>query len=180
VIIPESYSLHINCGGKLITSNKSLTYVNDSNEIGPASFHRSGSNWALSNTGHFFDSSLVDYYTWSNQTNLAMENSELYMDARVSPLSLTYYGFCLGNGNYTVNLHFAEIMFTDDQTYNSLGRRIFDIYIQVHDLVILFLSSTCLVLNKPPLIILNHLFFDIEGKVGTEGFQYRKRSRWSG
>ncbi|CAJ2642040.1 unnamed protein product [Trifolium pratense] len=59
-----------------------------------------------------------------------MENSELYMDARVSPLSLTYYGFCLGNGNYTVNLHFAEIMFTDDQTYNSLGRRIFDIYIQ--------------------------------------------------
>ncbi|WJX72505.1 hypothetical protein P8452_56381 [Trifolium repens] len=126
----NSYSLHINCGGKLITSNKSLTYVNDSYEIGPASFHRSGSNWALSNTGHFFDSSLVDYYTWSNQTNLAMENSELYMDARVSPLSLTYYGFCLGNGNYTVNLHFAEIMFTDDQTYNSLGRRIFDIYIQ--------------------------------------------------
>ncbi|KAK2368173.1 putative leucine-rich repeat receptor serine/threonine-protein kinase [Trifolium repens] len=126
----NSYSLHINCGGKLITSNKSLTYVNDSYEIGPASFHRSGSNWALSNTGHFFDSSLVDYYTWSNQTNLAMENSELYMDACVSPLSLTYYGFCLGNGNYTVNLHFAEIMFTDDQTYNSLGRRIFDIYIQ--------------------------------------------------
>ncbi|GLT38035.1 hypothetical protein SLA2020_123060 [Shorea laevis] len=30
----------------------------------------------------------------------------------------------------TVNLHFAEIMFTDDKTYSSLGRRIFDIYIQ--------------------------------------------------
>ncbi|XP_039687023.1 probable leucine-rich repeat receptor-like serine/threonine-protein kinase At3g14840 [Medicago truncatula] len=125
-----SYSLHINCGGKVITSKESLTYDDDSNEVGPASFHRSGSNWALSNTGHFFDSSLVDNYTWSNKTNLAMDNGELYMDARVSPLSLTYYGFCLGNGNYTVNLHFAEIMFTDDQTYNSLGRRIFDIYIQ--------------------------------------------------
>ncbi|KAK2368168.1 putative leucine-rich repeat receptor serine/threonine-protein kinase [Trifolium repens] len=75
----HSYSLHINCGGKLITSNKSLTYDDDSYEVGPASFHRSGSNWALSNT---------------------------------------------------VNLHFAEIMFTDDQTYSSLGRRIFDIYIQ--------------------------------------------------
>lgn len=56
----------------------------------------------------------MDYYTWSNTTKLAMDNGELYMDARVSPLSLTYYGFCLGNGNYTVNLHFAEIMFTDN------------------------------------------------------------------
>ncbi|KAK2368186.1 putative leucine-rich repeat receptor serine/threonine-protein kinase [Trifolium repens] len=124
------YSLHINCGGKRITSNNSLTYDDDSNEVGPASFHRTESNWALSNTGHFFDSGLADYYTWSNKTNLSMENAELYMDARVSPISLTYYGYCLGNGNYTVNLHFAEIMFTDDQTYNSLGRRIFDIYIQ--------------------------------------------------
>ncbi|WJX67799.1 hypothetical protein P8452_52236 [Trifolium repens] len=127
----KSYSLHINCGGKLITSNTSLTYDDDSYEVGPASFHRSGSNWALSNTGHFFDGSLGgDYYTWSNKANLSIENAELYTDARVSPLSLTYYGFCLGNGNYTVNLHFAEIMFTDDQTYSSLGRRIFDIYIQ--------------------------------------------------
>ncbi|GAU31584.1 hypothetical protein TSUD_54070 [Trifolium subterraneum] len=124
------YSLHINCGGKLITLNKSLIYDDDSNEIGPASFHRTTSNWGISNTGHFFDSGLADYYTWSNKTNLSIENAELYMDSRVSPLSLTYYGYCLGNGNYTVNLHFAEIMFTDDQTYNSLGRRIFDIYIQ--------------------------------------------------
>ncbi|WJX67811.1 hypothetical protein P8452_52247 [Trifolium repens] len=126
------YSLRINCGGKLITYNESLTYDDDSNEIGPASFRRTASNWALSNTGHFFDrnNSLVDYSTWSNKTNLSMKNAELYMNARVSPLSLTYYGFCLGNGNYTVNLHFAEIMFTGDQTYSSLGRRIFDIYIQ--------------------------------------------------
>jgi hypothetical protein len=125
-----------------------LTYDDDSNEVGPASFHRSGSNWALSNTGHFFESSLEDYHTWSNKTNLSIDNGELYMDARVSPLSLTYYGFCLGNGNYTVNLHFAEIMFTDDKTYNSLGRRIFDIYIQVHSLIVLYLSTTLFVLIK--------------------------------
>jgi hypothetical protein len=175
--IPDSYSLRINCGGKQITSNESLTYDDDSSKVGPASFQRTGSNWALSNTGHFFDSnsSLADYYTWSNKTNLAMDNAELYMDARVSPLSLTYYGFCLGNGNYTVNLHFAEIMFTDDHTYNSLGRRIFDIYIQVHGLIILCFSVTCLVLNKFPLTIINHF----AGKVGAEGFQYCKRSRWS-
>jgi hypothetical protein len=60
-----------------------------------------------------------------------MINPELYMKARISPLSLTYYAFCLENGNYTVNLHFAEIEFTNDTTYYSLGRRIFDIYIQV-------------------------------------------------
>jgi hypothetical protein len=64
-----------------------------------------------------------------------MVDAELYMDARVSPISLIYYGFCLANGSYTVNLHFAEIMFTDDQTYASLGRRVFDIYLQVHGLI---------------------------------------------
>lgn len=72
------------------------------------------------------------YYIVQNKTLLSMDNVDLYMDARVSPISLTYYGFCLGNGNYTVNLHFAEIMFIDDQTFNSLGRRVFDIYIQVY------------------------------------------------
>ncbi|KAL7208267.1 hypothetical protein ACSBR1_030094 [Camellia fascicularis] len=60
-----------------------------------------------------------------------MKDSDLYVDARLSPISLTYYGFCLLNGCYTLNLHFAKIMFTDDKTYSSLGRRIFDVYIQV-------------------------------------------------
>ncbi|XP_058100947.1 probable LRR receptor-like serine/threonine-protein kinase At1g07650 isoform X2 [Magnolia sinica] len=59
-----------------------------------------------------------------------MPNSELYTKARLSPISLTYYGLCLHNGNYTVKLHFAEIMFMDDKTYSSLGKRIFDVYIQ--------------------------------------------------
>ncbi|MED6106715.1 hypothetical protein PIB30_007038 [Stylosanthes scabra] len=125
-----SYALHINCGGKQVTSNGNITYDEDTQEAGPARSFRSGSNWAVSNTGHFFDSGLVDYYTWSNTSKLAMNNAELYKDARVSALSLAYYGFCMGNGSYTVNLHFAEIIFTDDQTYGSLGRRVFDIYIQ--------------------------------------------------
>lgn len=132
LLFQASYSLYINCGGKLITYNGNKTYDDDSNEMGPARFRQSGTNWALITAGHFFDSGVPDYYTWSNTTKLAADNAELYMNARVSPNSLTYYGFCLGNGNYTVNLHFAEIMFTDDETYSSLGRRVFDIYIQVH------------------------------------------------
>ncbi|KAI3865170.1 hypothetical protein MKX03_016110 [Papaver bracteatum] len=48
----------------------------------------------------------------------------------VSSLSLTYYGFCLLNGNYIVKLHFAEIIFDANDSYGSLGRRVFDIYVQ--------------------------------------------------
>ncbi|TKY49228.1 LRR receptor serine/threonine-protein kinase [Spatholobus suberectus] len=88
--------------------------------------------WAASNTGHLLDNIFPYNYTTQNISKLSVTDAEaeLYMNARISPLSLTYYGFCLGNGKYTVKLHFAEIMFTDDNTYNSLGRRVFDVYIQ--------------------------------------------------
>ncbi|XVF79040.1 hypothetical protein PTKIN_Ptkin14bG0187700 [Pterospermum kingtungense] len=61
---------------------------------------------------------------------LGDENGGLYANARTAPISLTYYAFCLANATYTVKLHFAEIQFTNDQNYSSLGRRIFDVYIQ--------------------------------------------------
>ena len=69
-------------------------------------------------------------YLASNNSLLYIENVDLFMNARDSAISMTYYGFCLENGNYTVFLHFAEIVFIDGQTFSSLGRRIFDIYIQ--------------------------------------------------
>ena len=137
MLVPESYSLHINCGGKQVTVNGNETYDDDTDNAGPARFHLSGKNWGFSSTGHFMDNDRAEYYIWLNQSKLFMDDAELYMDARVSPISLTYYGFCLGNGNYTVNLRFAEVMFTEDQTYNSLGRRIFDVYIQVNYLKLL-------------------------------------------
>ncbi|KAG7963667.1 hypothetical protein I3843_09G129900 [Carya illinoinensis] len=59
-----------------------------------------------------------------------MNSYELYTSARLSPLSLTYYVRCLANGNYTVTLSFAEIVFRDNRSFYSLGRRIFDVYIQ--------------------------------------------------
>ncbi|KAJ7981865.1 putative Kinase [Quillaja saponaria] len=125
------YSVHVNCGGRDVTVNGSKTFEGDTDPAGPAKFSQSRTNWAFSSTGNFMDDDRPsDLYTWENSSRLSITNSELYVNARISPISLTYYGFCLGNGNYTVNLHFAEIMFTDDKTYNSLGRRIFDIYIQ--------------------------------------------------
>jgi len=131
MLVLGSYSLHINCGGKMVTEGRS-TYDDDLDNGGPARFHRGGTkNWAFVTTGNFMDNDAGDYSIWQNKSSLSMDNADLYMDARVSPTSLTYYGFCLGNGNYTVNLHFAEIMFINDQTFNSLGSRVFDIYIQV-------------------------------------------------
>ncbi|CAL5201065.1 unnamed protein product [Lathyrus oleraceus] len=126
-----SYSLYINCGGKRATVNKT-SYDEDSVLPGPArSQVSSKGNWAFSTTGAFLEShELRESYSPKDIAKLTMVDAELYTDARVSPISLTYYGFCLANGNYTVNLHFAEIMFTEDQTYASLGRRVFDIYLQ--------------------------------------------------
>ncbi|KAI8008184.1 putative leucine-rich repeat receptor-like serine/threonine-protein kinase [Camellia lanceoleosa] len=123
-------SFHINCGGsEVVVDGK--TYEEDTNSAGSSRLFISQTNWAFSSTGDFlFDHRPLKTYIWTNSSRLSMKNSELYMNARLSPLSLTYYGFCLQNGNYTVSLHFAEIMFTDDKTYASLGRRIFDVYIQ--------------------------------------------------
>ncbi|XP_050218909.1 probable leucine-rich repeat receptor-like serine/threonine-protein kinase At3g14840 [Mercurialis annua] len=124
------YSFHINCGGKEGSIN-GIRYEDDTNPGGPSIFHQSRTNWAFSSTGHFLDNERQsDPYISTNTTKLSPNTSALYTDARLSPLSLTYYGFCMGNGNYTVSLHFAEIMFTNDNTYSSLGRRMFDIYIQ--------------------------------------------------
>ncbi|XP_011002767.1 PREDICTED: probable leucine-rich repeat receptor-like serine/threonine-protein kinase At3g14840 [Populus euphratica] len=126
----QFYSLHINCGGKGATIEGNI-YEDDTDPAGPSRFYQSRTNWAVSTTGHFMDDARSsDSYTWTNATKLSANTSALYMDARLSPTSLTYYGFCMGSGSYTVTLHFAEIMFTDDKTHSSLGRRFFDIYIQ--------------------------------------------------
>ncbi|KAK7324502.1 hypothetical protein VNO77_28102 [Canavalia gladiata] len=129
---PSYYSFHINCGGdRIIFGN--TTYDGDSDVArSPAISKVIGPNWLISNTGHFLDTPFEYEYKTQNITRLSMNDdvAALYMNARVSPISLTYYGFCLENGHYTVKLHFAEIMFTDDNTYSSLGRRVFDVYIQ--------------------------------------------------
>ena len=112
-------------------------YDDDTEPGGASKFHKSG-NWAFSSTGHFMDDDKPkDIYILGNSSKLTMANPELYMTARLSPLSLTYYAFCLGTGTYKINLHFAEIKFTNDNTYSSLGRRVFDIYIQVFNDIML-------------------------------------------
>ncbi|XP_042951865.1 probable leucine-rich repeat receptor-like serine/threonine-protein kinase At3g14840 isoform X3 [Carya illinoinensis] len=127
------YKLHINCGGEKVTVNKS-EFDADVDPRGYSTFFLAQHQyWSSSSTGEFMDDNRPNRdFILSNLSGLSTNtpDPELYMTARISPLSLTYYAFCLVNGNYTVKLHFAEIVFTDDETYSSLGRRIFDVYIQ--------------------------------------------------
>ncbi|KAL4622333.1 hypothetical protein ACB092_06G289700 [Castanea dentata] len=126
------YSLHINCGGK--EANVLGKKYEDDTEQRAASMFYMGQGWAISSTGNFLDNDInSDIYIVANSSalsNVSRLDSELYTTARASPLSLTYYGLCLMNGNYTVKLHFAEIIFTSDRSFNSLGKRLFDVYIQ--------------------------------------------------
>nr|AMM43059.1 LRR-RLK [Vernicia montana] len=127
------YSLHINCGGKEIIASGNTTYQADLEPRGASMFYSSQS-WAFSSTGNFLDNDIeADSYIQMNTSaisNVSALDAQLYTTARTSPLSLTYYGLCLINGNYTVKLHFAEIVFINDSSLNSLGKRIFDVYIQ--------------------------------------------------
>ncbi|KAL9383706.1 hypothetical protein Peur_024029 [Populus x canadensis] len=126
---PKYYrSFHINCGGQDVKDGKIL-YEGDQDSGSNAaarSYNRSGSNWGFSSTGDFMD----DNNFYDNTYTLQSNSTGLYATARKTPLSITYYGYCLENGNYTVRLHFAEIQFTDEKLYNKVARRVFDIYIQ--------------------------------------------------
>lgn len=123
------YKLFINCGGQRV-KYKDDEYEQDAQPLGTSNYY-SAQNWAFSSTGDYLGSSTAPYITTNVSTlSSTTENPILYMSARLTAVSLTYYGFCLQTGNYTVKLHFAEIMFTDDETYASNGRRIFDASIQ--------------------------------------------------
>nr|XP_029117915.1 probable LRR receptor-like serine/threonine-protein kinase At1g53440 [Elaeis guineensis] len=122
-------AVFINCGGSKVTVDNN-EYEADTLEFGPSNFAVSDSGkWAYSSTGDFMWGSQAKYIV-RNASVLNVTNPKLYMTARVNPLSLKYYGLCLQKGHYTVNLHFAEIIYTDDQTYSSVGKRLFDVSIQ--------------------------------------------------
>lgn len=122
-------SLHINCGGKEIVLN-GITYEADMEERG-ASMLYFGQNWAFSSTGNFLDNNEdSDIYIARNTSPLPIPNAELYTEARLTPLSLTYYGLCMFTGQYTIELYFAETVFHNDRTFSSLGKRLFNVFIQ--------------------------------------------------
>ena len=127
-ILCADHSLFINCGGTRLEIDGNV-YQEDLTSRGAANFISSGDRWAYSSTGTYMGNSNALYTaSFENATN-----PEYYQSARLSPLSLKYYGLCLRPGSYRVQLHFAEIMYFDNQTFPSLGRRVFDVSVQVSE-----------------------------------------------
>ncbi|KAK4285848.1 hypothetical protein QN277_002487 [Acacia crassicarpa] len=128
---PQYNSLFINCGGPTMKFGGN-EYEEDLNPNGISYFHMETDKWAYSSTGTYIYNDKADYIASleKNKFSLNVNGSEYYQTARLSPTSLKYYGLCMVKGNYKVKLHFAEIMFSDDQKYSSLGTRIFDVSIQ--------------------------------------------------
>lgn len=132
IFLADYYSFHVNCGGEARARIGETVYVGDEGSSGAAKFTHTEENWGTSSTGASFDvNPALRVYVEKNVSVLGNITSELYTTARQSPVSLTYYGRCLANGKYNVMLHFAEIVLRDNRSFQSLGRRLFDVYIQV-------------------------------------------------
>lgn len=128
---PADHSLFINCGGQQQKVNRN-EYMEDTSKGGASNFIAFGDKWAYSSTGYYLGNDKAPY-TASYPISLNVTDSILYQTARLSPLSLKYYGLCMIPGSYKVRLHFAEIQYSDDETFSSLGRRYFDVSIQVSE-----------------------------------------------
>ncbi|KAK4285846.1 hypothetical protein QN277_002486 [Acacia crassicarpa] len=128
---PQYYSLYINSGGPKMEFEGN-EYEEDLNQNGISYFYIKDDKWAYSSTGTYIYNDKANYVAslQTNKFSLNVDGSEYYQTARLSPQSLKYYGLCMMKGSYKVKLHFAEIMFSDDQTFNNLGTRIFDVSIQ--------------------------------------------------
>ncbi|XP_017611307.1 probable LRR receptor-like serine/threonine-protein kinase At1g56140 isoform X1 [Gossypium arboreum] len=129
---PRYANFSIKCGGPWMMSN-GIVFEAENQTLGAAGFNvTSAQNWAVSNVGLFADRQNQLYVQNTLAQVTRTTTPELYQTSRLSPGSLRYYGLGLKNGLYTVNLFFAETAFSDQSTrsWRSLGRRIFDVYIQ--------------------------------------------------
>ncbi|XP_013591314.1 PREDICTED: probable LRR receptor-like serine/threonine-protein kinase At1g56140 isoform X1 [Brassica oleracea var. oleracea] len=125
------FNFSVNCGGPDIRSSIGALYEKDEGELGPASsFLSKKQRWAVSNVGLFTGSNSNQYRALSDTPFANTSDSELFQSARLSASSLRYYGLGLENGGYSVTLQFGEIQIQGSGTWTSLGRRLFDIYVQ--------------------------------------------------
>ncbi|OMO49820.1 hypothetical protein COLO4_38354 [Corchorus olitorius] len=122
----------INCGGATYPSSDRTLFEWDGETLGSASYYVTDTKgWAVSNVGSFTGTN-PPYIISSSSPFTNTSDPVLFQSARTSASSLRYYGLGLENGDYTVRLQFAETQITNANasTWESLGRRIFDIYIQ--------------------------------------------------
>lgn len=126
------YNFSINCGGPDKRSVSRALFEKDDADLGPSSFFvNAARRWAASSIGLFAGSSSNAYIASSLSQFTNTSDSELFQTARLSASSLRYYGLGLENGGYTVTLQFAEIQMEGSNSWKGVGRRRFDIYVQV-------------------------------------------------
>nr|AMM42839.1 LRR-RLK [Vernicia fordii] len=119
--------LFINCGGQQARYNGILY---DGDTVTSNFYLSPNEKWAYACSGDFISTTPYSTDFFRNVSGVSTLETSVYDTARLCPLSLTYYGFCLPDGNYTVKLHFAETIYARDADYSSLGQRVFDVYIQ--------------------------------------------------
>ncbi|KAI3965855.1 hypothetical protein MKX01_010812 [Papaver californicum] len=130
---PRYSSFAIKCGGSNMRSSDGIDFEADNSTLGAASLHLTNTRrWAVSNVGLFGEREGAQYTISTSSQITGTLDSELFQTSRISGGSLRYYGLGLENGPYNVNLRFAETDYNDPSTltWESLGRRVFDIYLQ--------------------------------------------------
>eukprot|EP00252_Welwitschia_mirabilis_P025695 TRINITY_DN8154_c0_g1_i1.p1 TRINITY_DN8154_c0_g1~~TRINITY_DN8154_c0_g1_i1.p1 ORF type:complete len:1024 (-),score=164.06 TRINITY_DN8154_c0_g1_i1:452-3454(-) len=135
---PESSSLAINCGGPQLTdTSTNVVYMMDNKTlIGSGYYMNSQENWGVSQAGVYLDATdsqnkdSSSYMIMQSALLSATQDPSIYKTARLSPISLRYYGLGLENGQYSVQLQFEEIQIPTGATWRSLGVRMFDAYLQ--------------------------------------------------
>lgn len=128
-------SFAIKCGGQQMRSAMGTVHEADNETLGPAAYYVTREQrWAVSNVGLPSGSTNPEYKTSFLTYIPNTRDPELFQSSRVSAGSLRYYGLGLQNGGYNVSLQFVETKFENRPVWKSLGRRVFDIYIQVCDI----------------------------------------------
>ncbi|XP_037492982.1 probable LRR receptor-like serine/threonine-protein kinase RFK1 [Jatropha curcas] len=125
----KTHSLSINCGGDQVKFDKQ----NYENDTAISNFYESpDGNWAYSFSGDFITPTTItaNGYIENLTCGVSVPEGDLYVNARVAPISLTYYAFCLRKGKYNIKLFFAETSFSKKEDHSILRKRIFDVHIQ--------------------------------------------------
>nr|AMM43095.1 LRR-RLK [Vernicia montana] len=121
-------SLSINSGGEAVKFGKQ----NYENDTALSNFYLSPQgNWAYSFSGDYISPTInASGYIKNLTCGVSLPEAQLYVNARVAPVSLTYYAFCLHQGKYNVELHFAETLYSKKEDHSKVGKRVFDVHIQ--------------------------------------------------
>ncbi|XVF79031.1 hypothetical protein PTKIN_Ptkin14bG0186900 [Pterospermum kingtungense] len=106
------HNLSINCGGSVRTVNGSTFDGDESDREGPSTFFER-SHWAFSSTGVYLENTNKSYQLPNYGLNISGDERELYINARLAPISLTHYAFCLKNATYTGKLELEDFNIMD-------------------------------------------------------------------